>query len=169
MIARLASLPLDCSLGERWSYSVAIDVLGDLIETVAGVPLGKFLHPSAISCGLRVRIRNSGLIRPRIWPFSICAPRARSGIRADMVFQNRVQTGRQTAVPVRTGRINGVWRGSVKAGERQTMDGGHGGRVVQRPDRTANMTEPAQTPHVRMCRTIAINGQKTRDLALTGR
>ena len=34
-IARLASLPLVCQPGDRWTYGVAIDVLGRLVEVVS--------------------------------------------------------------------------------------------------------------------------------------
>ena len=39
MITRLAKLPLEFSPGEAWNYSVATDVCGYLVQTLAGKPL----------------------------------------------------------------------------------------------------------------------------------
>ena len=41
---RLAELPLVFSPGSRWSYSVATDVLGRLVEVISGQPFGEFLR-----------------------------------------------------------------------------------------------------------------------------
>ena len=43
-IDRLAKLPLMSQPGERWTYSVGIDVLGRLIEVVSGQSLDQFLR-----------------------------------------------------------------------------------------------------------------------------
>jgi CubicO group peptidase (beta-lactamase class C family) len=43
MIAKLAEIPLAFQPGARWEYSVAIDVLGRLVEVVTGMTLGQFL------------------------------------------------------------------------------------------------------------------------------
>lgn len=43
MGARLARLPLEADPGERFDYSVALDVLGLVIETVSGKPFDVFL------------------------------------------------------------------------------------------------------------------------------
>ncbi|MCB4454092.1 serine hydrolase domain-containing protein [Leisingera sp. McT4-56] len=43
MVTRLAELPLAFQPGTRWEYSVATDVLGRVVEVVAGRPLGAFL------------------------------------------------------------------------------------------------------------------------------
>lgn len=40
---RLATLPLVYQPGTRWSYSVSLDLLGRVIELVAGVPFDQFL------------------------------------------------------------------------------------------------------------------------------
>jgi len=45
-IDRLAKLPLLSQPGERWTYSVSIDVLGRLIEVVSGQTLDQFLRTS---------------------------------------------------------------------------------------------------------------------------
>lgn len=41
---RLAELPLMFSPGSRWSYSVATDVLGRLVEVIGGQPFDEFLR-----------------------------------------------------------------------------------------------------------------------------
>ena len=41
---RLATLPLIAEPGTRWSYSIAQDVLGGVIEAVTGEPFEAFLH-----------------------------------------------------------------------------------------------------------------------------
>lgn len=38
-LARIASVPLSYAPGTRWGYSVAMDVLGEIMARVAGVPL----------------------------------------------------------------------------------------------------------------------------------
>jgi len=43
-VDRLAKLPLLFSPGERWEYSLSVDVLGRLIEVVSGMPLDQFLR-----------------------------------------------------------------------------------------------------------------------------
>jgi len=42
-IAELAKLPLEFSPGEAWNYSVSTDVVGYLVQKVAGKPLGQVL------------------------------------------------------------------------------------------------------------------------------
>lgn len=44
MIGMLARLPLEFSPGEAWNYSVATDVVGYLVQTVAGKPLDDVLQ-----------------------------------------------------------------------------------------------------------------------------
>ena len=44
MIDQLAKIPLDFSPGTAWNYSVAIDVLGYLIEKLSGQSFGEFLR-----------------------------------------------------------------------------------------------------------------------------
>jgi len=44
MIDQLAQLPLDFSPGTAWNYSVAIDVLGYLVEKLSGMSFGEFLR-----------------------------------------------------------------------------------------------------------------------------
>jgi CubicO group peptidase (beta-lactamase class C family) len=44
MINQLARIPLDFSPGTAWNYSVAIDVLGYLIEKLSGQSFGEFLR-----------------------------------------------------------------------------------------------------------------------------
>ena len=44
MIEQLAKIPLDFSPGTAWNYSVAIDVLGYLIEKLSGLSFGEFLR-----------------------------------------------------------------------------------------------------------------------------
>jgi CubicO group peptidase (beta-lactamase class C family) len=43
-VPRLAALPLLFQPGSHWEYSVAIDVLGRLVEGVSGQPFDAFLH-----------------------------------------------------------------------------------------------------------------------------
>ncbi len=43
MIDQLSTIPLECSPGERWIYSVSTTVLGYLVETVSGMKFGDFL------------------------------------------------------------------------------------------------------------------------------
>ena len=44
MIDQLAKIPLDFSPGTAWNYSVAIDVLGYLVEKLSGISFGEFLR-----------------------------------------------------------------------------------------------------------------------------
>jgi CubicO group peptidase (beta-lactamase class C family) len=44
MVDQLARLPLDFSPGTAWNYSVAIDVLGYLVEKLSGMSFGEFLR-----------------------------------------------------------------------------------------------------------------------------
>jgi CubicO group peptidase (beta-lactamase class C family) len=44
MVDQLAQIPLDFSPGTAWNYSVAIDVLGYLVEKLAGMSFGEFLR-----------------------------------------------------------------------------------------------------------------------------
>jgi CubicO group peptidase (beta-lactamase class C family) len=44
MIDQLAQIPLDFSPGTAWNYSVAIDVLGYLVEKLSGLGFGEFLR-----------------------------------------------------------------------------------------------------------------------------
>ncbi|HEX4616711.1 MAG TPA: serine hydrolase domain-containing protein, partial [Stellaceae bacterium] len=44
MIDQLAQIPLDFSPGAAWNYSVAIDVLGYLVEKLSGISFGEFLR-----------------------------------------------------------------------------------------------------------------------------
>jgi len=44
MINQLAKIPLDFSPGTAWNYSVAIDVLGYLVEKLSGQSFGEFLR-----------------------------------------------------------------------------------------------------------------------------
>jgi CubicO group peptidase (beta-lactamase class C family) len=43
-VARLAKQPLLFNPGERWEYSLGVDVLGRLVEVVSGMPLDEFLR-----------------------------------------------------------------------------------------------------------------------------
>ncbi len=43
-IDRLGALPLVCNPGERFTYSLSIDVLGRLVEVVSGLSLDEFFH-----------------------------------------------------------------------------------------------------------------------------
>ncbi len=44
MIAQLADLPLEFSPGEAWNYSVSTDVVGYLVQKLAGMPLSAVLQ-----------------------------------------------------------------------------------------------------------------------------
>ncbi len=44
MVEQLAQIPLDFSPGTAWNYSVAIDVLGYLVEKLSGMQFGEFLR-----------------------------------------------------------------------------------------------------------------------------
>jgi CubicO group peptidase (beta-lactamase class C family) len=44
MVDQLARIPLDFSPGTAWNYSVAIDVLGYLVEKLSGIGFGEFLR-----------------------------------------------------------------------------------------------------------------------------
>jgi CubicO group peptidase (beta-lactamase class C family) len=43
-VKRLATVPLLFNPGERWDYSLSVDVLGRLIEVVSGMPLDEFFR-----------------------------------------------------------------------------------------------------------------------------
>ena len=45
---RLATMPLLYQPGTRWSYSVGLDLIGRIIEVVAGMPFDTFLHQRII-------------------------------------------------------------------------------------------------------------------------
>jgi len=50
---RLAEMPLVYQPGTRWSYSVGLDLLGRIIEVVAGTPFDTFLHERILKpCGM---------------------------------------------------------------------------------------------------------------------
>jgi len=44
MIEQVSQLPLDFSPGARWNYSIAIDVMGYLVEKLSGMSFGEFLR-----------------------------------------------------------------------------------------------------------------------------
>jgi CubicO group peptidase (beta-lactamase class C family) len=44
MVDQLGQIPLDFSPGTAWNYSVAIDVLGYLVEKLSGIGFGEFLR-----------------------------------------------------------------------------------------------------------------------------
>jgi CubicO group peptidase (beta-lactamase class C family) len=44
MVDQLSQIPLDFSPGTAWNYSVAIDVMGYLVEKLSGVTFGEFLR-----------------------------------------------------------------------------------------------------------------------------
>ena len=44
MVARLGELPLLFAPGSRWSYSIATDVCGHLVERLSGLPLDQFFR-----------------------------------------------------------------------------------------------------------------------------
>jgi CubicO group peptidase (beta-lactamase class C family) len=44
MVDQLARIPLEFSPGTKWNYSVAIDVLGYLVEKLSGMSFGEFLE-----------------------------------------------------------------------------------------------------------------------------
>jgi CubicO group peptidase (beta-lactamase class C family) len=44
MVEQLATLPLEFSPGTAWNYSVAIDVLGYLVQKLSGMSFGEFLR-----------------------------------------------------------------------------------------------------------------------------
>ena len=44
LIDRIAGVPLRCQPGSDWNYSVATDVVGYLVQVIAGMPLADFLH-----------------------------------------------------------------------------------------------------------------------------
>lgn len=44
MVARAAALPLLFEPGERWSYSVAVDLQGAIVERLSGQSLGQFME-----------------------------------------------------------------------------------------------------------------------------
>jgi len=44
MVEQLSKLPLDFSPGDHWNYSLAIDVLGYLVQQISGQTFGEFLR-----------------------------------------------------------------------------------------------------------------------------
>jgi CubicO group peptidase (beta-lactamase class C family) len=44
MIEQVSQIPLDFSPGTRWNYSIAIDVMGYLVEKLSGMSFGEFLR-----------------------------------------------------------------------------------------------------------------------------
>ena len=48
MIANLAKIPLDHHPGEAWTYSVATDVLGWLVQVVSGMPFEDYLRNNVL-------------------------------------------------------------------------------------------------------------------------
>jgi len=50
---RLATMPLVYQPGTRWSYSVGLDLMGRIIEVVAGMPFDSFVHQRILEpCGM---------------------------------------------------------------------------------------------------------------------
>jgi CubicO group peptidase (beta-lactamase class C family) len=49
MVRRIASLPLMYQPGERWFYSVATDVVGHLVEVIAGMPLNSYFQEKILT------------------------------------------------------------------------------------------------------------------------
>ena len=43
-VKRMAALPLLFNPGERWEYSLGVDVLGHLVEVISGMPLDEFFR-----------------------------------------------------------------------------------------------------------------------------
>ena len=48
-VKNLAALPLLFSPGERWEYSLSVDVLGRLVEVVSGLPFDEFLRTRVLA------------------------------------------------------------------------------------------------------------------------
>jgi CubicO group peptidase (beta-lactamase class C family) len=44
MLERLSTLPLECSPGTAWNYSVSIDLIGYLIQMLSGLSFREFLR-----------------------------------------------------------------------------------------------------------------------------
>ena len=44
MVDRVSTIPLMYEPGTRWSYSVAVDVQGYIVEKLSGMPLGRFME-----------------------------------------------------------------------------------------------------------------------------
>ncbi len=55
MIDQLAQIPLDFSPGTSWNYSVAIDVLGYLVEKLSGMSFGEFLRTRLVRAARHAR------------------------------------------------------------------------------------------------------------------
>ncbi len=75
MVTRLSKLPLAHQPGEVWEYSMAVDVLGRIIEIVSGMPLDRFIEDRVTgplgmgSTGFFVREADIGrLAQPQIDP-----------------------------------------------------------------------------------------------------
>ena len=49
VVARAAAMPLLFQPGSQWSYSIATDVLGGLVEAISGQPFEQFLHHRIIA------------------------------------------------------------------------------------------------------------------------
>ena len=43
-VKHLATLPLPFNPGDRWEYSLSVDVLGRLVEVASGMPLDEFFR-----------------------------------------------------------------------------------------------------------------------------
>jgi CubicO group peptidase (beta-lactamase class C family) len=73
MTAKLAKLPLAHQPGEVWEYSMAVDVLGRIVEVVSGMPLDRFIEERVTkplgmtSTGFQVREADAArLAQPQI-------------------------------------------------------------------------------------------------------
>lgn len=61
MVRRLVELPLLCQPGAGWSYSVATDVVGYLVELISGMPLDAFLEKTIFQ---PLRMKDTGFYVP---------------------------------------------------------------------------------------------------------
>jgi len=80
--ARAASVPLCFEPGTQWTYSIAIDVLGRLVEVVAGKPLGEVLQ-ERIFTPLGMNDTVFGVPADRVSRFVPCYAKDGEGMKRD--------------------------------------------------------------------------------------
>lgn len=99
MIGQLAQLPLEFSPGERWNYSVSVDVIGYLIEVLTGKALPDYLQ-AAIFAPLGMHDTAFEIAPDRVARFASCYER---NLNKEMVLQDDGQDSRYREVTFYSG------------------------------------------------------------------
>ncbi len=99
MIGELAQLPLEFSPGERWNYSVSVDVIGYLIEVLSSKSLPDFLREEIFE-PLGMRDTAFEIAPDKVARFASCYER---NLAREMVLQDDGQDSRYRDVDFHSG------------------------------------------------------------------